>query len=64
MTKERDWLNHKSKCLEMERVSQEEYLAAAQAQVAQLKTALQEIVDCPAWAIGSLDMQRYRELMK
>jgi hypothetical protein len=34
---ERDWFNHKSKCLEMERVSQEKYIAAAQAQVAALK---------------------------
>ena len=39
-------------------------LAAAQAQIAQLKTALQEIIDCPTWAIGSLDMQRYREMTK
>jgi chromosome segregation ATPase len=39
-------------------------LAAAQLQVEQLKTALQEIIDCPTWAVGSLDMQRYRELMK
>jgi flagellar motility protein MotE (MotC chaperone) len=42
----------------------EEQLAAAQAQIAQLKTALQEIIDCPTWAIGSLDMQRYREMTK
>jgi hypothetical protein len=35
-----------------------------QEQVAALTKALQEIVDCPTWAIGSLDMQRYREMTK
>ena len=39
-------------------------LAAAQAQNARLREALREIVDCPSWAIGSLDMQRYREMTK
>jgi uncharacterized coiled-coil protein SlyX len=42
---ERDWFNHKSKCLEMERVSQEEYITAAQAQVAQLREALEKIAE-------------------
>ena len=37
---------------------------AAQAQNARLRGALREIVDCPSWAIGSLDMQRYREMTK
>ncbi len=41
LTKERDWLNHKSKCLEMERASQEEYLAASQAREAKLREALE-----------------------
>ena len=37
---ERDWLNHKSKCLEMERVSQEDCITAAQARVKSLHEAL------------------------
>ena len=40
MTRERDWLNHKSKCLEMERVSQEDCITAAQARVKSLHEAL------------------------
>ena len=57
LTKERDDLqdkcnNFQNKC------------RAAQLQVEQLKKALQEIADCPSWAIGSLDMQRYREMTK
>jgi hypothetical protein len=46
---ERDWFNHKSKCLEMERVSQEEYITAAQAQVARLREALETISDEENW---------------
>jgi hypothetical protein len=49
MTKGRDWLNHKSKCLEMERVSQEDYITAAQAQVAQFREALETISDEENW---------------
>jgi hypothetical protein len=40
LTNGRDWFNHKSKCLEMERVSQEEYIAAAQLRVKSLHEAL------------------------
>jgi hypothetical protein len=49
MTKGRDWLNHKSKCLEMERVSQEDYITAAQAHAAQLREALETISDEENW---------------
>jgi len=40
MTQERDWLDHKSKCLEMERASQESYLTECQAREQQLREAL------------------------
>lgn len=46
MTQERDWLDHKSKCLEMERASQESYLTECQAREHQLRAALGEI----AWS--------------
>lgn len=43
MTQERDWLDHKSKCLEMERRSQEKYLAEGQAREQQLRDELGNI---------------------
>ena len=62
LTKERDELqaifDHRKNTV----VDLRAQLAAAQLQIARLKKALQEIVDCPTWAIGSLDMQRYKAL--